>query len=323
MFESIRPIVLPSAVTTDDDLGRIEQTFDCRLPADYRTFMKTFGPGNLNGYLDILSPDRVIAETVEMRDIYKDEGGDAPYYVFFFDCFVNAAEYFQPADIDRFVCIASSSIGDTHYILPGDPPRYFEAPRDGFEVAVTGTTIDEWLAYLDPRTRYLPQARRVVEHGVVREDDGQPDGTPYIHTFTPEGYPPPDPRPWDDIEIVWSHMGDRFVSWAGGHDGRQVEFTRELIHDDMVRYPLLALLDTIAQHDPATRFIMKAQDAPEATLEVPQYDATLRAGGGQQGLTLYVHVPQEYTRELVHWLARTIGTLGVEAPQGLRALLAP
>jgi hypothetical protein len=309
---------------TDDDLDRLEQTFDCRLPADYRLFMKTFGPGNLNGYLAILSPDRVIDETSEMRAIYKEDGEDPANLsgLFFFDCFDNAVEHFQPSDIDRFICIASSGIGDTHYILPGDPPRYFEAPRDGFEVAIVGSTLDAWLEYLDPRTRYIPQARRVVEAGMVWEDDGRPDGSPVIHTFTPEGYPPIDPRPWNDYAVVWGHADDRLVSWSGWSYGRRMEPTLELIHDDMARYPLLALLDTIAQHDPTTRFIMKAKDSPETTLEVPQYEATLRAGGGQHGLTLYVHVPQVHARELFYWLVQALSTAGAEIPQELRTLAA-
>lgn len=322
MFESIRPVAPPSAVVTNDDLNRIEQMFDCRLSADYRAFMTMLGPGNLNEYLDILSPDHVISETVEMRDIYKEEGSNPPYYLFFFDIYDNAAGHFQPADIDRFICIASSSIGDTHYILPDAPPRYFEAPRDSFELAVAGTTIDEWLDYLDPRVRYQPQARRVVEHGVVQEDDGQPDGTVYIHTFTPEGYPPADPRPWDDRELVWGHSDDPRVthSLSYGYD-RLPDTTIDLIHDYMARYPLFALLDTIAQRDPTTRFEMRAQDAPEAKLEVPRYEATLQAAGGQQGLTLYAHAPQEHTNALFHWLIHEIDAMGVEAPQGLLALV--
>lgn len=313
-------------VATDDDLDRIEQTFACRLPADYRLFMTTFGPGNLNGYLDILTPERVIAETVEMRAIYAEGGEDTadPTGLFFFDCFDNALEFFQPADIDRFICIARSGIGDTHYILPGDPPRYFEAPRDGFEVAVTGTTIEEWLDYLDPRTRYLPQARRVVEDGIVKEDAGRPDGTLYIHTFTPEGFSPPDPdsHPWIDREVVWGHEGDPFVSSRGGYSyGRPQDTRIERIHDDMARYPLFALLDTLAQRDPTTRFEMRAQDAPEATLEVPSYEATLRAAGGQSGLTLYIHTPQQQASALVHWLTHELGAIGAEIPQALIALV--
>lgn len=324
MFEAIRPVAPPSAVATDDDLDRIEQMFACRLPADYRLFMKTFGPGNLNGYLDILTLDRVIDETIEMREIYTEDGEDPanPTGLFFFDCFDNAFAYFQPADIDRFICIASSGIGDTHYILPGDPPRYFEPPRDGFEVAVAGPTIDDWFDYLDPRTRYQPQAHHIVEGGLVKEDDGRPDGTAYIHTFTPEGYSPLDPRPWIDREVVWGHADDPCVAYSlsYGYDSLP-DTTLDLIHDYMARYPLFALLDRIAQHNPSTRFYMQAEHRPEAEFSVSRYEATLRAAGGHHGLTLYIHTPQEHASALFHWLAQEIDALGVEVPHGLRALV--
>jgi hypothetical protein len=329
MFESVRPVAPPSAGATDDELDRIERTFDCHLPADYRAFMKILGPGTLNGYVDILSPDRVIAETVEMRDIYKEEMGPEtagvappPYNLFFFHIFDNAAASFQPADIDRFICIATTSVGDAHFILPDDPPRYFEVPRDSWEIAEAGTTIEEWLDYLDPRTRYQPQARRVVEQGVVHEDDGRPDGTLYVHTFTPEGYAPADPRPCVERAIVWGHTDDPRVthSLRYGYD-RLPDTTLELIHADMARYPLFVLLDAIAQRDPTTRFEMVAQETPEAELKVPRFEATLRAAAGHHGLTLHIRVPQEHARPLVQWLADEISALGAESPPGLLRLV--
>lgn len=324
MFDSVRSIAPPRNVAPDDDLDRVEQAFSCRLPADYRAFMTLLGPGNLNGYLDILSPDRVIDETVEMRAIYKEESRGSPYDLFFFESFENATEFFQPTDIERFICIASSGIGDTHYILPDEPPRYFEVPRDSFEVAIAGTTIEEWLRYLDPRTRYQAQARRIVEDGVVQENDGRPDGTIYIHVFTPEGYraPEPDPRLWVDHEIVWGHSDDpRAARHLSQGYTRQPETGLALLHDDMARYPLIALLDSIAQHDPTTRFEMIAHDTPEATLTVPQYEATLRAARGQYGLTLYVHVPQEHATSALAWLVQEIRAVRAEAPPRLLALV--
>jgi len=322
MFELVRPVAPPTMMVADADLDRIEQVFACRLPADYRTFMKTFGPGNLNTYIEFRNPDRVIEETIEMRGIYKDEGVDPPWHVFLFDCFDNAAEYFTPDDIDRFVVFGSSSIGDVYLILPDDPPRYFELPRDGFTVGDGGTTMDSFLVHLDPRTRYRPQASRIVENGVVREDDGRPNDTPYVHTFTPEGYPPPDERTWVDQEITWGHSDDPFVtsSLAYGYD-ELPSTTIELIHAYTARYPLFALLDAIAQGDPTTRFSMRAQDIAEAELSVPRYEATLGAARGQHGLTLYARVPSEHADALFRWLVAAIRTIGSEVPQALLALV--
>lgn len=321
MFESVRAVASPTIVVTDADLDRIEQAFGCRLPLDYRAFIKTFGPGDIDGYIAIHDPDQAIAETLEMRGIYNDEGVEPPWHLFLYDCFDDAATYFTPDDLDRLVFFASSGAGDTYLFLPGEPPHYFELPRHRSTVGDGGTTIDSFLAYLDPRTRYQPQARRIVADGVVREDDGQPDGTLYIHTFTPEGYPPPDPRPWLDREIVWGHSDDPLVTYSLGYGhGRLPPTNIDLIRDHMARYPLFTLLDAIAQRDGATRFEMEARHTPEAGLSVPCYEASLRAGGGQHGLTLYMHVPKEHAEALLHWLVEEIHAAGSEAPPGMLGL---
>lgn len=88
----------------------------------------------------------------------------------------------------------------------------------------------------------------------------------------------------------------------------------------MARYPLFALLDAIAQRDPTTRFSMRAQDTAEAELSVPRYEATLRAAGGQYGLTLYVRVPQAHADAIFPWLVEAVRTIGSDVPSGLLAL---
>jgi len=211
MFESVRSVAPSHTVATDTDLDRLEEVFDCHLPLDYRAFLMTFGPGILDQETNIWAPSQVIDQTPELRAMYREPDGDERGRIFWY--FANAVDLLAPADIDQLVFIGQSDDGDDFAILPGDPPRYVELPRHRDEVGDGGTTMENFLVYLDPRTRYDPQARRIVEGGVARDIDGRPDGTPYIHPFRPEGYKPPeDDRPWIERQISWGHGDDGLVN---------------------------------------------------------------------------------------------------------------
>lgn len=186
MFESVRPVAPPRAVATDTDLDRIEEVLDCHLPPDYRAFLTTFGPGILDRETNIWTPSEVVDQTAELRAMYREPEGDERERLFWY--FDNAADLLTPEDIERLIFIGHSDDGDNFAILSGDPPHYFELPRHRDDIGDGGTTMDSFLTYLDPRTRYAPQARRIVDNGVARDDDGRPDGTSYLHPFTPEGY---------------------------------------------------------------------------------------------------------------------------------------
>jgi len=320
MFEFIHSMAPPTLLATDAELGRIEQTYVCRLPDDYRVFMKTFGPGTLDDgtfSTDILSPNEVIAQTEEMRALYHEPGKRAPWHLLFFDAWDNAPTYFTLEDIDRLIVFASDDGGSTSVILPNDLPRYFELLHDG-PIGDGGTTMDSFLTYLDPRVRYEPHARRIVENGVVRETDGRPDGTPCILRFTPRGYESSMTRPMVEQEITWGHSDDKLVTWnllQTDIGRRPTDISFFIRH-----YPLLALLEAIALRDISIRFEAEESDVPTARLIVPRFEATLRVGAGMQGLTLYVTVPEEHARTLYRWLADQTNTLGYEVPRDLRAL---
>ena len=316
MFETVRPIAPPTLVVTDADLDRIEQAVEAALPAEYRAFLTTFGPGTLDQETNIWAPSQVIDQTPELRALYREPEGDEQGRLYWY--FDNAADLLAPEDIDRLVFIGSSDDGDDFAILPGDFPRYLELPRHREEVGDGGTTMDSFLAYLDPRTRYDPQARRIIENGMRRDDDGRSDGTPYIHSFTPRGYKPPrDPRQWIKRAITWGHADDSRVNQSLSHTvfgppPRAIQF-------HMKQYPLLALLEAIALHDPSTRFEAEESDVPNAVLTISRFDATLQAGPGMHGLTLYVHAPQDHAPKLFRWLIDEIRGLGHEVPPPLLA----
>jgi len=316
MFETVRPVAPPTRVITDVDLDRIERDVGYELPVDYRAFLTTFGPGTLDQETHIWAPSQVVDQTPELRAMYREPDGDERGRLYWY--FANAVDLLVPADIDRLVFIGASDDGDDFAILPGDPPRYVELPRHRDEVGDGGTTMENFLVYLDPRTRYDPQARRIVEGGVARDIDGRPDGTPYIHPFRPEGYKPPeDDRPWIERQITWGHGDDGLVNKSLHRIDIGQRPTDITFH--MKQYPLLALLEAIALRDPSARFKTEESDTPNAGLTIPRYDATLHAGPGMRGLTLYVRVLQAKAPELFRWLTTEIRALGHEAPPSLLA----
>jgi hypothetical protein len=84
MFELVQPIARNTLVVTDEDLNRIEQTYACQLPSDYRAFVKTFGPGTLDDgtfSTQIFSPDEVIERTEELRTLLREPGEEPPWYL--------------------------------------------------------------------------------------------------------------------------------------------------------------------------------------------------------------------------------------------------
>lgn len=317
MFDLVHPVAPRTSIVTDDDLDRIEQTYACQLPSDYRAFLKTFGPGTLDDgtfSTEIFSPDGVIARTEELRDLLHELGEEPPWHLLFFDLQDDASTYFTPADLDRFIAVAGDDGGSTSIIVPGDPPHYYELPHDA-PVGDAGASMDGFLTYLDRRVRYEPHARRIVEHGIVRETDGRPDGTPCILRFIPEGYEPPATRSMVEQEITWGHGDDGLVTWSRS----RIDIGRRptAIHFHMEHYPLLALLEAIALRDPSTRFEAEESDIPTAQLTVPRFEATLRVGGGMEGLTLYITTLQEYVEDLYRWLIAETRALGHDVPPGL------
>nr|MDQ2830994.1 SMI1/KNR4 family protein [Chloroflexota bacterium] len=235
MFELIQPVAPSTLVATDEDVDRIEQAYACQLPSDYRAFLKTFGPGTLDDgtfTTEIFSPGEVIARTEELRDLLREPGEEPPWHLLFFDLQEDAATYFTPADSDRFIAIAGDDSGSTSIIVPGDLPHYYELPHDA-PIGDAGTTIDSFLAYLDPRVRYEPHARRIVEKGVVHETDGQPDGTPCILRFIPQGYEPSETHPLVEQEVMWGHGDDGLVAWSKSRidiEQRPTDFPFHMAH---------------------------------------------------------------------------------------------
>ncbi|MDQ2831357.1 MAG: SMI1/KNR4 family protein, partial [Chloroflexota bacterium] len=97
MFELVHPVAPSTSVATDDDLDRVERTYGCQLPSDYRTFLKVFGPGTLDDgtfATEIFSPGEVVARTEELRDLLREPGEEPPWYLLFFDLQEDAAAYF-------------------------------------------------------------------------------------------------------------------------------------------------------------------------------------------------------------------------------------
>ncbi len=323
MFNLVQPVAPDTTGVMDDDLDRIEQAYACHLPSDYRAFLTTFGPGTLEDGIftptEIFSPTEVIERTAELRTLLHEPGEEPPWHLLFFDLQEDAATYFMPADIDHFIAIAGDVAGSTSIIVPGEPARYYELPHDA-PVGDVGTTMDEFLAYLDPRVRFEPHARRIVENGRVRETDGRPDGTPCILRFTPLGYDPAAVHPVVEQEITWGHGDDDLVTWSRSRIDIGLRPTAIQFHMD--RYPLLALLEAVALRDPVMRFEAQESDMPTAWLTVPRFEATLRVGGGMQGLTLYITTLEEHAEALDHWLLAETRALGYDVPSGLIALVA-
>lgn len=323
MFDLVQPIASSPTSVTDDDVDRIEQTYACHLPSDYRAFLTTFGPGTLEDGIwtptEIFSPAEVIERTAELRALLREPGEEPPWHLLFFDLQEDAATYFTPTDIERFIAIAGDAAGSTSIIVPGDPAHYYELPHEA-PVGDAGATMDELLAYLDPRVRYEPHARRIVENGRVRETDGRPDGTPWIFQFVPQGYTPAERRSMVEQEITWGHEADGLVTWSLSRVDIGQRPTAIQFH--MEHYPLLALLEAIALRDPSTRFEAQESDIPTAWLTVPRFGASLRADGGMEGLTLYITAPEEQVEALDRWLLAETRALGYDAPPGLIALVA-
>ncbi len=314
VFDIVRPLTPSTVVVTDEDLDRIEQTFVCTLPEDYRSFVKHFGPGAFDrGSISILAPEAVIEETEFVRTLFAEPVEDPRGRLF--DYYDNAPDLLAPEDIGRLICIGSNSGGDYFVLLPGAQPHYFELPHSGEDIYDDGTTMDSFLVALDPRRRFAPMARLIIEHGVARILAGQPD-KPYTLVFTPEGH-----------ELVPQGAGSWQIEWDDGGPIRWDESRAEIgyglaaVRFHIDHHPLLALLEMLALRDPTLSFEAVEADRPEAYLTVPRFQAELTLGARYNTLFLVVQVPHEHQEGLYRWLASEAHKAKCPVPPDLRTFI--
>ena len=342
MFEHLQLLTGPLQPVTVAEVAALEQALATPLPSDYRAFLLHWGPGVIDREIGLYAPAAVIKSTYEVRDLcaLPEEEGQPR----FFSWYTNTAEFFGPADLHRVIAIGHSMDGDRFILLPGLPPQYFEFPRDRDLIRWAGTSLDDLLQYLDPRVRFDPQARLIVEHGTLREDDGRPNGAVYHPVFIPAGYqPPPElyarpdgtvyqpifvlasydqaaPDPTEVTEeLPWGHAADGLVNESLGYEDTGQDLTTIPFY--LERYPLLRQLRDIALHDATLRFETREGDAPHAELQVPVFAAHITIAPGSEGLALYIRVPPDNQASFYRWLAAETERLGYPVPVALRARL--
>lgn len=310
MFENIHLLVPPVKTVTPADLDHLERTFACTLPPDYRAFLTRFGAGLIGEDVHLYAPSDILQRTRKVRELLgtlEDAG-----QIRFFTWYENTSALFQPQDLDRLLSIGGTMSNDYFMLLPGVPPRFFEFPRNEYEMRVAGTTMEDFLRYLEPTTRHGPQAWRIVDHGLLRETTGLPDEAPYPHSFIPE----------DCVSL----LVEEELTWGHSNDGRvnerlpQREWGSQPPVFHMAHYPLLRLLEEMALRDPTLRFAVRESETPTAELQVPRFPARLRTGSGLEGLTLYILIPLKQTTAFYRWLAAEAQALGYSIPVQLRTL---
>jgi hypothetical protein len=342
MFEYLQLLTGSLQQITEAEVDALEQALATPLPLDYRAFLLQCGPGVIDREVVLYGPSRVIESTNDIRELLSVQDEEGPPR--FFAWYTNTAEFFVPADLDRLLSIGYSQDGDCFLLLPGTPPRYFEFPRHRAIIRWAGTSMEDLLQYLDPRVRFRPQARQIVEHGILRNDDGQPNGTIYQPVFVPVGYHPP-PRvfakpdgtvyqpifvsvPYDqsapdptgvEEELPWGHEDDGLVNESIGYLDTGQDLTTIPFY--MERYQVLQQLRDMALHDSTLRFETREGDEPHAELQVPEFDAHIAVGPGSEGLALYLRLPRDNQAAFYRWLAAETARLGYPVPLALRARL--
>lgn len=333
MFENIQVLVLPDKTVSSLELDELAHTLGCPLPLDYRAFLMRFGAGVLDGEIRIYSPSDVLRGTRYIRDILGPRKNDElpglvsqthgvseeEGHLRLFTRYENAADFFTPQDLGHFVYIGDTMENDHFVLLPDLSPRFFEFPRYENIIHSAGSTMEGFIDYLDPRTRYAPRARRIVENSHAREISGGPDGTPYLPSFLPQGCVLPQTPDMVEEAVVWGHDDDGLVNTSISRV--DIGFRPTAIAFHMAYYPLLHLLEEMALRDPTLRFEALENDAPAANLGVPCFEAKLRVDSGRGGLTLYVTVPSRHRIALYQWLASETESLGYPIPSDLQAFL--
>lgn len=313
MFENIQILVPPTKSVTSADFDTIEDTLACTLPPDYRVFLTRFGSGLIDQEIYIFAPPAALRRTREIRDLFEilEDAGQLRFFAWY----DNTADLFQAADLDCLVCLANSMSNDYFMILPGTPPRFFEFPRYGRQVRFVGTTMEDFLQYVDPSIRYPTQNRWLVVGGIEHQTTGGSDEILYPHTFIPEG----SESLFAETEILWEPSDDGLLNDSLGWVDTGQDCTDIAFH--MAQHPLLRLLEAMALHDPMLWFMAAENIIPQAELQVPQFAARLWTNSGMGGLTLYILAPVEQTTELCKWIAAEAQSLGYSIPPDLQALL--
>ncbi|HMA32947.1 MAG TPA: SMI1/KNR4 family protein [Chloroflexia bacterium] len=342
MFEHLQLLTEPLQQVTEAEVETLEQALDTPLPPDYRAFLMQWGPGVIDREIVLYGPADVIESTHDVRDLFhvSEEEGQTR----FFTWYTNTTAFFVSADLDRLLSIGYSLESDYFLLLPDTPPRYFEFPRHSDSIRWVGTSMDDLLQYLNPRVRFRPQARQIVEQGILRNDDGRPNGTVYQPVFIPVGYHPPSrvfarpdgtvyqpifvPVPYDqsapdptgvEEELPWGHEDDGLVNDSIGYHATGQDLTTIPFY--MERYPVLQQLRDMALRDSTLRFETREGDEPHAELQVPAFDAHITVGPGMAGLALYIRVPIDNQVAFYRWLAAETERLGYTVPLALRARL--
>lgn len=252
----------------------MEHELDCTLPPDYRRFMLRYGPGVLDNSTHIWSLERAVSETRAMRRRFARNWQEL---------WDNALDLLGPDDWQRLVFIGGSSDADRFAFLPGAVPRFVEVPRGHPSILMAGASFEDLLAYLDPRTRYLPQPRRIVRRGVLETTGGSPDKNPYIHSFMPAASASPSLP-------------------AMAHKHVQIE--------NSAGQSIASLLESIAHQDHLTAFTGDVAGT-EGALQIPSYEATL--GVRPDSAVVHIDVPIERQESLWQWLAARFQERNVHA----------
>jgi hypothetical protein len=105
----------------EDVLDGIEHTIGCRLPADYRAFMTTFGIGTYSGLIDFWDPKDIPARTRQLRRIWAEHWWWAEHSDFF---------GLESADVaTQSIALATTIDGDEIVLCPPAQNNLLVLPR--------------------------------------------------------------------------------------------------------------------------------------------------------------------------------------------------
>ncbi len=158
---------------TEAEITAAAAVLGTAFPDGYRDYVMTFGAGQFNDRMRVLTPGEIVDRTEQFRDIQRGLAAEAEADGFSrWDLFEAGLDLFPPERLLSAILLIDAGDGEEIVFHPSSPDDLFHLPHDDTRIERAGRTLDDAITWFlegpeqRARTRVLTAAGDLVERPV-------------------------------------------------------------------------------------------------------------------------------------------------------------